>query len=161
MPKITPFLWFDHQAEEAANFYVSLFPNSKILGTTHYGKAGAEASGRAEGSVMTVMFELDGQQFTALNGGPVFHFTPAISLFIHCQTQAEVDELWEKLAEGGRQGQCGWLEDKYGVSWQVVPVPFIEMLMEGDDETESAMKALLKMEKLDLETLQKAHQTGA
>src|SRR2546426_3934448 len=121
MQKITPFLWFDDKAEEAVNLYVSIFQNSKIGSITRYGQEGAEVSGRPKGTVMTVAFQLDGQAFTALNGGPHFKFTEAISLVVNCKTQEEVDELWEKLSEGGEKGQCGWLKDKYGLSWQIVP----------------------------------------
>jgi predicted 3-demethylubiquinone-9 3-methyltransferase (glyoxalase superfamily) len=118
MQKISPFLWLDNQAEEAANFYVSIFKNSKILGVTRYGEAGPGP----KGTIMTVTFQLEGQEFTALNGGPVFKFTEAISLFVNCDTQKEVDQLWGKLSKGGEEGQCGWLKDKYGLSWQIVPL---------------------------------------
>src|SRR5581483_12464765 len=117
MPKITPFLWFDHQAEEAMNFYTSIFKNSKVLGVSRYGEAGPGAPG----SVMTATFELEGQQFTALNGGPEFNFTEAVSFYVDCEDQAEVDALWSKLGAGGEEGQCGWLKDKFGLSWQIVP----------------------------------------
>src|SRR5688500_8346346 len=119
MQKITPCLWFDHQAEEAANYYVSLFKNSKVLAIARYGESGAKVSGRPAGSVMTVKFQLAGQEFLALNGGPHFKFTEAISLIVNCETQAEVDEFWEKLSAGGEKGPCGWLKDKYGFSWQI------------------------------------------
>jgi predicted 3-demethylubiquinone-9 3-methyltransferase (glyoxalase superfamily) len=121
LQKITPNLWFDNQAEEAANFYVSIFNNSQIGSITRYGEAGADISGKPKGSVMTVTFQIEGQEFTALNGGPQFKFTEAISLLVNCETQQEVDQLWEKLSAGGEPGPCGWLKDKYGVSWQVVP----------------------------------------
>src|SRR6266568_2030973 len=125
MQKITPFLWFDNQAEEAANFYVSIFKNSKILTVRRYGDSGPGP----KGSVMTLTFEIEGQQFYALNGGPVFHFTEAISLFVNCETQQEVDELWKKLTSGGGQeSQCGWLKDKYGLSWQIIPTALGKML---------------------------------
>src|SRR5262245_35030971 len=121
MQKITPFLWFDNKAEEAVQFYVSLFKNSKIVSVARYDDAGAKVSGRPQGTVMTVKFQLEGQEFMALNGGPHFKFTEAISLLVSCETQAEVDELWEKLSEGGEKQPCGWLKDKYGLSWQIVP----------------------------------------
>ena len=121
MQKITPCLWFDSQAEEAANFYVSIFKNSKIGNITRYGEAGAKVSGRPKGSVMTVTFEIEGQDFMALNGGPHFKFSEAISFMVNCETQEEIDEMWEKLSDGGEKGQCGWLKDKYGLSWQIAP----------------------------------------
>ena len=121
MQKITPCLWFDDKAEEAAKFYVSIFKNSKLGKITRYGEAGAEVSGRPKGSVMTVTFETRGQEFMALNGGPHFKFTEAISFLVNCETQEEIDEMWEKLSAGGEKGQCGWLKDKYGLSWQIVP----------------------------------------
>ena len=157
MPKITPFLWFNDQAEEAAKFYVSIFKNSKILCVTHYGEAAAKASGRPKGSVMTVQLLLDGQEFVALNGGPHFKFTEAISFFVNCQTQKELDQFWEKLSAGGEKSQCGWLKDKYGVSWQIVPACLHEWL--GDkDAAKSArvMEAVLQMTKLDIKTMKKA-----
>ncbi|HEX9878264.1 MAG TPA: VOC family protein [Gammaproteobacteria bacterium] len=155
--KISPFLWFDNQAEEAARFYVSIFKNSKIGHVARYGGAGAEVSGRAQGSVMTVAFELDGQKFTALNGGPQFKFTEAISFVVDCDTQAEVDELWEKLTAGGKQQPCGWLKDKYGVSWQIVPKGLIELLGEPDPKkSERVMQAMLQMKKLDIDRLREA-----
>jgi predicted 3-demethylubiquinone-9 3-methyltransferase (glyoxalase superfamily) len=120
--KITPFLWFDHDAEDAAKFYTSIFKNSRIIDIAHYGESAAEASGRPKGTVMTVTFELEGQLFMALNGGPVFKFSPAISFMVNCKSQEEVDDLWEKLSEGGEKEQCGWLKDKFGVSWQIVPM---------------------------------------
>ncbi len=155
--KIIPFLWFDNQAEEAVNFYVSLFKNSEITGITRYGEAGAEIAGRPKGSVMTIAFRLEGQEFVALNGGPVFTFSPAISFVVNCETQQEVDELWEKLSEGGEKEQCGWLKDKYGVSWQIVPTVLDEMLQDKDPQkSENVMKALLQMDKIDIKKLEQA-----
>ena len=151
-------MWFDDQAEEAVNFYVSVFNNSKVGAITRYGEAGAEASGRPEGTVMTIAFQLEGQDFMALNGGPVFTFSPAISLMANCRTQAELDELWEKLSEGGQVQQCGWLQDRYGVSWQIVPTVLGEMWQDRDTErTERVMKAMLPMKKIDIETLEQAY----
>src|SRR5881409_2905090 len=132
MQKIAPFLWFDNQAEDAVKFYVSIFGNSKIGSITRYEEEAAKASGRPKGSVMTVAFELEGQTFTALNGGPLFKFTEAISFVVNCETQEEVDEFWEKLSEGGQKVQCGWLKDKYGLSWQIVPRVLSQMLKDGD-----------------------------
>ena len=153
MQKITPFLWFDDKAEEAANFYVSIFKNSRVLGVTRYGDAGPGPAG----SVMTVRFALDGQQFTALNGGPNFRFTPAISFVVNCETQAEVDECWARLTAGGSEGQCGWLTDRFGVSWQVVPSGLMELLKEPDPKkSKQVMHALMQMKKLDLAVLQTA-----
>ncbi len=158
MQKFTPCLWFDSKAEEAVGFYTSIFKNSKITGITRYGEAGAEASGRPKGTVMTVAFELDGQDFLALNGGPHFTFSPAISFIANCENQAEVDELWEKLADGGEKGQCAWLTDRYGVSWQIVPTVLAEMLLDGNAEkSERVMKALMQMTKIDIETLKQAY----
>lgn len=155
----TPCLWFDGQAQEAAEFYTSIFKNSKISGITHYGKAGAEASGQPEGTVMTVAFRLDGQDFLALNGGPMFKFSPAISFIANCATQREVDELWERLSQGGEKGQCGWLTDRFGVSWQIVPTVLSEMLLEKDGEKfERVMEALMRMGKIDIETLRRAYE---
>jgi predicted 3-demethylubiquinone-9 3-methyltransferase (glyoxalase superfamily) len=159
MQKITPCLWFDDKAEEAVNFYASVFNKSKIKDVTRYGEAGAKVAGRPKGTVMTVTFELEGQEFMALNGGPVFKFSPAISLMVHCETQEELDELWEKLSSGGEKGQCGWLTDKYGVSWQIVPAVLGEMLQDKNAErSERVMGALLQMNKLDIETLKRAYQ---
>jgi predicted 3-demethylubiquinone-9 3-methyltransferase (glyoxalase superfamily) len=159
MQKITPCLWFDDKAEEAVNFYASVFNKSKIKDVTRYGEAGAKVAGRPKGTVMTVTFELEGQEFMALNGGPVFKFSPAISLMVHCETQEELDELWEKLSSGGEKGQCGWLTDKYGVSWQIVPAVLGEMLQDKDAErSERVMGALLQMNKFDIETLKRAYQ---
>ncbi len=154
MPKITPFLWFDNQAEEAMNLYVSLFKNSKILSVTRYGEGGPGP----QGTVMTATFQLDGQEFMALNGGPYFKFTEAISLFVNCQGQEEVDELWEKLSEGGEEGQCGWLKDRYGLSWQIIPTALGEML--GDEDPKKAqnvMQAMLQMRKIDVAALRRAY----
>lgn len=157
MQKITPFLWFDAKAEEAANFYVSIFKNSKILSVTRYGDAGPGP----KGSVMSATFELDGQQFFALNGGPQFKFTPAISLFVNCETQQEVDELWEKLSAGGRKDRCGWLTDKYGVSWQIIPSVLGQMLGDKDSEkSKRVMKAMLQMDKIDIAGLRRAYEQG-
>jgi len=159
MQTITPFLWFDDKAEEAVNLYVSIFKNSKIGSITHYGEEGAEVSGRPKGTVMTVTFQLEGQAFTALNGGPHFKFTEAISFLVNCKTQEEVDELWEKLSEGGEKGQCGWLKDKYGLSWQIVPTVLGEMLQDKDaQKSERVMNALLKMNKIEIKALKQASQ---
>lgn len=158
MRKITPFLWFDSQAEEAVNFYTSIFKNSKIVHVARYEGEGAKISGRPEGTVMTVAFELDGQPFMALNGGPVFKFTEAISFVVNCETQEEVDELWEKLSEGGKKGQCGWLKDKYGVSWQIVPTVLGELLRDKDAaKSKRVMKEMLQMDKIDIKRLKKAY----
>jgi predicted 3-demethylubiquinone-9 3-methyltransferase (glyoxalase superfamily) len=158
--KITPCLWFDHQAEDAAKFYTSIFPNSKIGAISRYGEAGKEFHGKEPGSAMTVAFELDGQAFTGLNGGPIFKFTEAISFQISCQTQEEVDHYWEKLSAGGdpKAQQCGWVKDKFGVSWQVVPTILSKLLSDPDPKkSERAMKAMLQMKKLDIDQLQRAH----
>ena len=158
MKTINPFLWFDDKAEEASAYYVSIFPNSRIVSITHYGESGAMATGRAKGSVMTVAFELDGQPFVALNGGPVFTFSPAISFSVNCDTQKEIDDLWKKLSDGGEEVECGWLTDRYGVSWQIVPAFIDEMLADPDPErAERVMKAVLGMKKLDIEELKKAY----
>jgi predicted 3-demethylubiquinone-9 3-methyltransferase (glyoxalase superfamily) len=157
MQKITPFLWFDNQAEEAVNFYISIFRNSKIVNVARYGDDGAKVSGRSQGSVMTVAFELDGQPFVALNGGPVFTFSPAISFVVDCQTQQEVDNLWEKLSAGGEQQQCGWLRDQYGVTWQIVPAVLGRLLSDPDPaKSQRVMQAMLQMTKLDINGLQQA-----
>ncbi len=157
--KITPCLWFDHQAEEAANFYVRIFNDSKITNVSRYGEAGKEIHGRPPGSVMVVAFELAGQTFTALNGGPVFKFNEAISLQVNCETQAEIDEVWQKLGAGGDPNaqQCGWLKDKYGVSWQIVPT-IMDELFNGQDKPkqERAMSAMMQMKKLDIAALKNA-----
>ncbi len=159
MKTITPCLWFDNQAQAAAKFYVSIFKNSKIRDIARYDEEGAKVSGRPKGTVMTVTFELDGQKFMALNGGPVFQFSPAISFMVPCKTQEEVDELWKKLSQGGETQQCGWLKDKYGVSWQIVPTVLEEMMRDKDaKKSERVMNALLKMEKLDIKTLQQAYE---
>jgi predicted 3-demethylubiquinone-9 3-methyltransferase (glyoxalase superfamily) len=153
--KITPHLWFDNQAEEAVNFYISIFKNSKIVSVTRYGEVGPGP----KGSVMTVTFQLDGQSFMALNGGPDFTFSPAISFFVNCETQEEVDELWEKLSEGGEKVECGWLKDKYGVSWQIVPTVLGEMLNDPDPvKSQRVIQAVLKMKKIDIEGLKKAYE---
>jgi predicted 3-demethylubiquinone-9 3-methyltransferase (glyoxalase superfamily) len=154
MPKITPFLWYDASAEEAANFYVSIFRNSKILKITRYGEAGPGP----KGSVMTVEFVLDGQEFIALNGGPHFKFTEAISFSVDCKTQEEVDEFWEKLSAGGEQGPCGWLKDKYGLSWQINPRVLGEMLGDPDPaKSKRVMEAMLQMKKIDIKGLKEAY----
>jgi predicted 3-demethylubiquinone-9 3-methyltransferase (glyoxalase superfamily) len=153
MQKITPFLWFDGKAEEAARFYTSVFKNSKIRDITPYGEAGPGP----KGSVMSVTFELDGEEFIALNGGPQFNFSPAISFFVHCETQEEVDHLWEKLSEGGGTHQCGWLHDRYGVSWQIVPTVLGKLLHDPNPEkSKRVMKAMLQMNKLDIQKLKTA-----
>jgi predicted 3-demethylubiquinone-9 3-methyltransferase (glyoxalase superfamily) len=157
--RIAPCLWFDHQAEEAARFYVSVFKNSKITSIARYGAAGQETHKRTPGSVMTIAFELDGQPFTALNGGPVFTFNEAVSLQVSCDTQEEVDYYWERLSEGGdpRAQQCGWLKDKYGLSWQVVPTALPEMLQDHDSQkAKRAMEAMLRMKKLDIREIERA-----
>ncbi|MGH9791753.1 MAG: VOC family protein [Candidatus Acidiferrales bacterium] len=157
MQKITPFLWFDNQAEEAAKFYVSIFKNSKILGVTRYGEAGPGP----KGSAMTVRFELGGQEFIALNGGPHFKFTEAISFSVDCKTQDEVDEFWRKLSEGGEEGQCGWLKDKYGLSWQINPAILGEMLSDSDaKKAKRVMEAMLKMKKIEIGRLRQAYDGG-
>lgn len=152
--KITPCLWFDGNAEDAMNFYTSIFKDSSVVSITRYGEAGPGPAG----SVVTVVFRLNGQEFIGLNGGPAFTFTPAISFSVDCQTQEEVDEFWEKLSEGGSTQQCGWLQDKFGVSWQIVPRALPEMLRDNDPEkAKRVMQAMLKMYKLDMPTLQKAY----
>ncbi|HYD33079.1 MAG TPA: VOC family protein [Methylophilaceae bacterium] len=160
LQKISACLWFDNQAEEAANFYTSIFEDSRILNITRYGEAGHEIHGRPAGSVLTVVFELDGQSFTALNGGPIFRFNEAISLQIFCQDQAEIDYYWERLSAGGDPNaqQCGWLKDRFGLSWQVVPAGLTDMLSTGDyEQTERVMTALLQMQKLNIAQLQLAY----
>jgi predicted 3-demethylubiquinone-9 3-methyltransferase (glyoxalase superfamily) len=155
--KITPFLWFNDQAEEAVNFYVSIFKNSRIVRVSRYGDAGPGP----KGSVMSATFELEGQQFYALNGGPQFSFTPAISLFVNCEGQAEVDELWDKLSAGGRKDRCGWLQDKYGLSWQIVPSVLGKLLGDKNpSKSSSVMKAMLQMDKLDIARLQQAYEAA-
>ena len=152
MQKITTFLWFDHEAEEAANFYVSIFKNSKVLDVNRF--RGPDAQER----VTVVKFELDGQQFIALNGGPHFKFTEAISLYVDCATQHEVDDLWNKLTAGGQESQCGWLKDRYGLSWQIVPNVLTELLADPDPRrSQRVMQAMLQMKKIDIETLKRAH----
>ena len=154
MEKITPFLWFNDQAEEAVKFYTSVFKNSKILSTSHYDEAGAEVSGRKKGSVMVIDFKIQGQRFSALNGGPIFKFSQATSFVINCKDQKEVDYYYNKLTKGGQIQPCGWLIDKYGVAWQVVPTE-ITKLMQGKN-SEKVMKAMLQMEKLDINKLKQA-----
>jgi len=154
MQKITPFLWFDNQAEEAANFYVSVFRNSKIESVSRYGESGPGIPG----SVLTVNFKLEGQDFTALNGGPAFNFTPAISFYVDCKTQEEVDDLWSKLSAVPQAEQCGWLQDKYGVSWQIVPSILITLMQDKDAKKANAVtQAMLQMKKIDIKALQDAY----
>lgn len=153
MQKITPFLWFDGQAEEAMNFYVSIFNDSRVLDVTRYGEAGPGP----KGTVMSATFQLDGQDFMALNGGPQFTFSPAISFFVSCATQAEVDELWDRLSEGGEQQRCGWLRDRYGVSWQIIPTALGVLLNDADPtKARRAMEAMLTMQKIDIKGLERA-----
>jgi predicted 3-demethylubiquinone-9 3-methyltransferase (glyoxalase superfamily) len=154
MQRITPFLWFEDQAEEAAKYYVSVFRNSKLGKIARYGESAAKASGRPAGSVMTVEFELDGQKFVALNGGPVFKFNESVSFVVNCETQAEIDRYWEKLSTGGEEVQCGWLKDKFGLSWQVVPAS-LPRLMQGK-KADEVMAAILMMKKLDIAALERA-----
>jgi predicted 3-demethylubiquinone-9 3-methyltransferase (glyoxalase superfamily) len=155
--KITPWLWFDGQAEAAAKHYVSIFKNSKVGSISRYGKEGKEIHGRDAGSAMTVEFELEGQKFVGLNGGPHFKFNEAVSFQILCETQAEVDHFWNKLSEGGSESQCGWLKDKFGLSWQVVPTALPELMQSGDAATAGrVMNAMLKMKKIDIAALQQA-----
>src|SRR5260370_29732055 len=157
MQKITPFLWFDGKAEEAMNFYVSIFKNSKVGSVTRYGEEGPGP----KGTVMSATFQLDGQEFFALNGGPLFTFSPAISFFVNCETQQEVDELWEKLSEGGEKQRCGWLKDKYGLSWQIIPSLLGKMLQDKDaDKSGRVMKAMLQMGKIDIKILKQAYDHG-
>jgi len=161
MQKISPCLWFDDNAEEAVKFYLSIFKNSKVGNVTRYGKEGYEIHKKKEGSVMTIDFEIEGQKFLALNGGPIFKFNEAISFQIYCDTQEEIDYYWEKLTEGGDKNAqvCGWLKDKFGVSWQVVPIAMIKMLQDKDSKkSERVMKAMLQMHKLDIDALTKAYQ---
>jgi predicted 3-demethylubiquinone-9 3-methyltransferase (glyoxalase superfamily) len=156
--KIMPCLWFDNQAETAAKHYVSVFKNSKIGRTSRYGKEGKDIHGREAGTVMTVEFELEGQKFLALNGGPQFKFDEAISFQVFCDTQAEIDYFWDKLSDGGSEGPCGWLKDKFGLSWQIVPSAVPEMLQDGiSDKGQRVMKAILQMRKLDIAALQRAY----
>ncbi len=157
MQKITPFLWFDGEAEEAMNFYVSVFKNSKVVRVSRYGAAGPGP----KGTVMSATFQLDGQDFFALNGGPHFTFSPAISFFVNCETQQEVDELWEKLSEGGEKSKCGWLKDKYGLSWQIIPSVLGRLLQDKDvQKANRVMKAMLQMDKIDINRLQQAYDRG-
>ena len=161
LQKITPCLWFDGQAEQAAKFYVSIFDNSELGAVSRYGKEGFDVHGRPEGSAMTVTFRLDGQDFIALNGGPLFKFTEAVSFIVHCGSQAEIDRYWERLGEGGDPNaqQCGWLKDKYGLSWQIVPAALSEMMADPDGrKSDRVMKALLPMKKLDLAALRRAYE---
>jgi predicted 3-demethylubiquinone-9 3-methyltransferase (glyoxalase superfamily) len=154
MQKIAPFLWFDGKAEEAAEFYTSVFKNLKILHIARYGEAGPGP----KGSVMMASFRIEGQEFMALNGGPTYTFSPAISFFVNCETQAEVDELWDKLSAGGREVQCGWLQDKYGVSWQIVPKALMELMKDKDPvKSQRVFKAMLQMTKIDIEGLKRAY----
>jgi predicted 3-demethylubiquinone-9 3-methyltransferase (glyoxalase superfamily) len=168
MKGLTPCLWFDHQAEEAARFYVSIFSavhesdsdgkSSRILSVARYGEEGSKASGRPKGTIMTVSFQLDGQKFLALNGGPIFTFSPAISMMVNCETQEEVDLFWEGLSEGGKPDRCGWLTDKYGVTWQIVPTVLGELMQDKDArKSERVMKAMLQMTKIDIEELKRAY----
>lgn len=157
MQKITTCLWFDNQAEEAAKFYISIFKKGKVLDVARYGDVGPGP----KGSVMTVRFELEGTEFLGLNGGPHFKFSPAISLSVDCKSQAEVDELWEKLSAGGEKSQCGWVQDKYGLSWQIVPTVLVELIQDKDPvKSNRVMQAMLKMTRLDIKTLQKAYEGG-
>jgi predicted 3-demethylubiquinone-9 3-methyltransferase (glyoxalase superfamily) len=157
LTKITPCLWFDDQGEEAANFYTSIFPGSRILSVTHYGSAGP----RPEGMVMTVNFELSGQEFVALNGGPDFTFSEAVSFQVSCESQEEVDEYWTKLSAGGEEGPCGWLKDQFGLSWQIVPTVLDRLIRESDEETsQRVMKVMLGMKKLDVAELERAAAEG-
>ena len=157
MQKITPFLWFDGKAEESMNFYVSIFKNSRVLSVSRYGDAGPGA----KGTVMSATFELNGQQFYALNGGPQFNFTPAISFFVNCETQQEVDELWERLSAGGRKDRCGWLQDKYGLSWQIIPSALGKLLGDKDPKkSANVMKAMLQMNKIEIAGLQEAYEAA-
>ncbi|HEY7206546.1 MAG TPA: VOC family protein [Methylomirabilota bacterium] len=158
--RITPCLWFDDQAEEAVGFYASIFPRSRVVAMARYGEEGREIHGKPPGSVLSVSFELDGQAFTALNGGPLFRFTEAVSLQVVCETQAEVDHYWARLAEGGKPEaqQCGWLKDRYGLSWQVLPRVLMEMIREPvSEKSERVMKALFPMKKLDIGALERAY----
>jgi len=159
MKAINPCLWFDNQAEEAARFYTSIFKDSKIGTITRYGDSAAAAAGRPKGSVMTVTFKLDGQEFMALNGGPIFKFSEAISLMVNCETQEEIDHFWTKLSEGGEEGPCGWLKDKFGLSWQIVPAIMAEWMKDRDTtRSERVMEGLLKMKKLDIKALKQAYE---
>ncbi len=150
--QITPCLWFDYQAEEAVNFYLSVFQNSKIESISHYGKEGYEIHGQKEGTVLTIVFQINGQSFTALNGGPFFKFNEAISFQIFCDTQEEIDYYWGKLTDGGEESQCGWLKDKYGISWQIVPA-ILQNLLSDPDRADKVTRAFLQMKKFDIERL--------
>jgi predicted 3-demethylubiquinone-9 3-methyltransferase (glyoxalase superfamily) len=155
MQKITPFLWFNDKAEEAVNFYVSMFKKSKIISVSRFGDAGPGP----KGSVMSMTFQIEGQGFFALNGGPVFTFTPAISLFVNCESQQEVDELWEKLSAGGKKDRCGWLKDKYGLSWQIIPTVLGKLLQDKDPEkSKRVMQVMLQMDKIEIKALQQAYE---
>jgi len=155
MQKITPFLWFDSQAEEAANFYTSIFKDSKILSVSRFGEAGPGP----RGTVMSVTFQIEGQQFMALNGGTLFTFSPAISLYVNCETQGEIDDLWQKLLAGGQEERCGWLKDKYGLSWQIIPSVLGEMLNDPDpSKSQRVMRAMLQMVKMDINALKQAYE---
>jgi predicted 3-demethylubiquinone-9 3-methyltransferase (glyoxalase superfamily) len=156
--KITPFLWFDGNAEEAMNLYVSVFKNAKVVSLRRYGKAGPGK----EGTVMTGTFQIEGQEFFVLNGGPQYKFTPAVSLFVNCETQEEVDELWEKLSAGGRKDRCGWLQDKFGLSWQIIPSALGKLLGDKDPKkANSVMQAMLKMDKIDINKLKQAYEKAS
>jgi predicted 3-demethylubiquinone-9 3-methyltransferase (glyoxalase superfamily) len=158
MQKITPFLWFDGNAEEAMNLYVSVFKNAKVVSLRRYGKAGPGK----EGTVMTGTFQIEGQEFFVLNGGPQYKFTPAVSLFVNCETQEEVDELWEKLSAGGRKDRCGWLQDKFGLSWQIIPSALGKLLGDKDPKkANSVMQAMLKMDKIDINKLKQAYEKAS
>jgi len=157
MQKITPFLWFDGNAEEAMNFYTSIFKNSKVVRVSRYGEGGPGPTG----TVMSATFQIEGQEFMALNGGPQFKFTPAISFFVHCETQEEVDDLWEKLSAGGKKERCGWLKDKFGLSWQIIPKALGQLLQDKDPEkSRRVMNAMLQMDKIEIKTLQQAYEQG-
>lgn len=157
--RITPFLWFDHQAEEAAKFYTSIFNNSKVGAIVRYDEEAAKPTGRPLGSVMVVEFQIDGQDFVALNGGPVFKFTEAISFVVNCDTQEEVDHFWSKLSDGGEESRCGWLRDKFGLSWQVVPTVLTDMLKDKDvARARRVIHAMLQMDKIDIPTLKRAYE---
>ena len=159
MQKITPFLWFNDNAEEAVKFYTSIFKNSRILKIARYGEEGEKVAGRPKGSVMTVEFQIEGQKFVGLNGGPHFKFTKAVSFVVNCRTQSEVDRFWKKLSSGGKEVQCGWLKDKYGLSWQIVPTFLVELLSGKDTaKSQRVMQAMLKMVKLDIKKLKRAAQ---
>ena len=155
--KITPFLWFDNKAEEAVNFYTSIFKDATIKGSSRYNTESAKASGQQDGAIMTISFNLNGQDFTAINGGPIFKFTEAISFVVNCENQEEVDHFWNKLTEGGKESQCGWLKDKFGLSWQIVPKQLIQ-LMSGPDKAKAGrvMQAMMQMKKIDIKKLEEA-----